>query len=303
MGHSLLRYVKNVFRSSTSICIKSYRHYGKDWSVDDVAKHLSKAEVNKILVMAGAGISTPSGIPDFRTPGTGLYDSLQKYDLPYPEAIFDIDFFHQNPQPFYTLAKQLYPGNFLPNIAHNFCKLLQDKNKLLRMYTQNIDGLERLAGIVPEKLVESHGSFFTAKCTKCQKSYVEEEFKDQVMAQQIPKCSSCNGVIKPDIVFFGENLPERFFLHTRDVMVADTLIIMGTSLEVEPFASIANMVEEDVPRILINKTPVRSFVTSDTPSDVLMLGDLEDNIKILSDKLGWRDELEKLNGKFSSKKN
>ena len=80
----------------------------------------------------------------FRTPGTGLYDNLQQYRIPYPEAIFDIDFFHHNPKPFFTLAKELYPtGKYRPNFIHYFVRLLHDKGMLLRMYTQNIDGLER----------------------------------------------------------------------------------------------------------------------------------------------------------------
>ena len=79
-----------------------------------------------------------------RTPGTGLYDNLQKYNLPYPEAVFDIDYFSHDPQPFFTLAKALYPsGEYRPNIAHYFVKLLHNKDLLFRMYTQNIDGLER----------------------------------------------------------------------------------------------------------------------------------------------------------------
>ena len=78
------------------------------------------------------------------TPGTGLYDNLQQYNVPYPEAIFDIDFFHHNPRPFFTLAKELYPsGKYRPNYIHYFARLLSDRGVLLRMYTQNIDGLER----------------------------------------------------------------------------------------------------------------------------------------------------------------
>ena len=78
-----------------------------------------------------------------RSPGSGLYDNLQQYDLPYAEAIFEINFFHHNPRPFFALAKELYPGNYQPNLTHYFVRLLQDKGQLLRMYTQNIDGLER----------------------------------------------------------------------------------------------------------------------------------------------------------------
>lgn len=84
-----------------------------------------------------------------RTPGTGLYDNLQQYNIPYPEAIFDIDFFHHNPRPFFALAKELYPsGKYRPNYIHYFARLLNDRGMLLRMYTQNIDGLERCKLII-----------------------------------------------------------------------------------------------------------------------------------------------------------
>lgn len=78
-----------------------------------------------------------------RSPGSGLYDNLQKYNLPYAEAIFEINYFHHNPKPFFALAKELHPGNYRPNLTHYFVRLLHDKGQLLRMYTQNIDGLER----------------------------------------------------------------------------------------------------------------------------------------------------------------
>ncbi|RUS12426.1 DHS-like NAD/FAD-binding domain-containing protein, partial [Endogone sp. FLAS-F59071] len=124
-----------------------------------------------IIVMTGAGISTAAGIPDFRTPGTGLYDNLQKYKLPYPEAIFTILLRREckNPEPFYAVAKQLYPGKLFPTKTHYFILLLHSKNLLLRNFTLNIDTLERIAGIPEDILVEAHGSFASAKCVICHK--------------------------------------------------------------------------------------------------------------------------------------
>ncbi|XP_032919717.1 NAD-dependent protein deacetylase sirtuin-3, mitochondrial isoform X2 [Catharus ustulatus] len=132
--------------------------------------------------MAGAGISTPSGIPDFRSPGSGLYSNLEQYDIPYPEAIFELGYFFVNPKPFFTLAKELYPGNYRPNSAHYFLRLLHDKGLLLRLYTQNIDGLERAAGIPPDRLVEAHGTFATATCTVCQRNFPGEDFRVEPFA-------------------------------------------------------------------------------------------------------------------------
>jgi NAD-dependent deacetylase sirtuin 3 len=249
--------------------------------------------------MAGAGISTASGIPDFRSPGSGLYNNLHQYNLPFAEAVFDIQYFQQNPQPFFTLAKELYPGNYRPNATHYFVRLLQEKGKLWRMYTQNIDGLERIAGIKPDHLVEAHGTFATATCTTCLKTYTCDDIRDKVLTGVIPKCihDSCQGVIKPDIVFFGEQLPERFWLHMADMPVADLLIVMGTSLEVEPFASISRLVTWWTPRVLINREIVGEFLYSDRGKDVIQEGDVVNSIKQLIDKVGWTKALEDLTAK------
>eukprot|EP01097_Dermamoeba_algensis_P007550 TRINITY_DN478_c0_g1_i6.p1 TRINITY_DN478_c0_g1~~TRINITY_DN478_c0_g1_i6.p1 ORF type:complete len:176 (-),score=31.52 TRINITY_DN478_c0_g1_i6:563-1090(-) len=161
--------------------------------------------------MTGAGISVAAGIPDFRTPGTGLYDNLQKYNLPEPTAVFDIEFFRENPKPFFLLAKELYPGNFKPTKTHYFIRLLHEKGLLLRNFTQNIDTLERLAGVPGDALVEAHGSFSDAHCIDCQKEHSFEFVKEIVFSDKIARCTSCGGLVKPDIVFFGESLPNRFY--------------------------------------------------------------------------------------------
>lgn len=204
----------------------------KQQTLEDIAKSIRDQQSKRVVVMAGAGISTPSGIPDFRSPGSGLYDNLQQYNLPYAEAIFEINFFHQNPNPFFALAKELYPGNYQPNLTHYFVRLLHEKGQLLRMYTQNIDGLERLAGIPPEMLVEAHGTFATATCTVCLRKYKDKDLRPAVMSGTVPKCPTCKGVVKPDIVFFGEELPQHFLKYLTDFPLADLLIVMGTSLEV-----------------------------------------------------------------------
>ncbi|MCL4118678.1 UNVERIFIED_CONTAM: hypothetical protein GTU68_028020 [Idotea baltica] len=191
---------------------------------------------SSFLVMAGAGLSTPSGIPDFRSPDTGLYAKLQKYNLPYPEAIFDIDYFMMDSKPFFTLAQDLYPGVWhKPNVGHFFLRLLQMEKKLQRLYTQNIDGLERLAGITEDKLVESHGTFSSATCTLCCEKHDINMVKDSILSGNTPiicRRKGCKGQVKPDIVFFGENLPKKFWNFEEDVLTTDALLVIGTSLEV-----------------------------------------------------------------------
>ncbi|KAL9955652.1 hypothetical protein ACROYT_G037005 [Oculina patagonica] len=265
-------------------------------SVEDIVNLIKDDKCKNIIVMAGAGISTPSGIPDFRTPGTGLYDNLQQYKIPEPTAIFDLDYFWFDPRPFFCLAKSLYPGNYQPNYVHYFVKLLHDKGLLLRMYTQNIDGLERLAEVPASKLVEAHGTFSTASCIRCHKSYDGEQIKQTVMNGDIPRCSSprCTGVIKPDIVFFGEDLPKRFYSYIVDFTKCDLLLIMGTSLEVEPFAGIASAVDRSTPRLLLNMEIVGPFSrrSEKRSNDIVQRGDVVDGVKKLVDLLGWSESMD-----------
>lgn len=260
-----------------------------------VARLVKLGRCKNIVVVAGAGISTASGIPDFRTPGTGLYANLEKYSIPYPEAIFNIDYFSNDPQPFFSLAKALYPGTHRPNYIHYFIRTLHLKGLLLRTYTQNIDGLEKLCGLPEDKLVEAHGSFATASCHLCYTTYPADEAKHAIMNDKVPVCSFCAATVKPDVVFFGEDLPEKYFLHTEDFPKADLLIIMGTSLQIEPCASLVNTVRAAVPRLLLNRHAVGPF--QKTPlrrGDYVELGDLEVTVRRFAELLGWSGDIEEL---------
>lgn len=126
-----------------------------------------------------------AGIPDFRSPGVGLYENLKKYKLPYPTAIFEVDYFLHKPKPFFSLAKELYPGKFKPTPCHYFIRLLHEKGQLLRHYTQNIDTLERIAGIPDNKLVEAHGTFHSNHCLGCKREYSMDWMKG-VQSVSIP---------------------------------------------------------------------------------------------------------------------
>ncbi|KAI7802369.1 NAD-dependent protein deacetylase sirtuin-3 [Triplophysa rosa] len=260
-----------------------------------ISRLMKLGRVRNIVVVAGAGISTASGIPDFRTPGTGLYANLVKYDIPYPEAIFNIDYFSDNPHPFFSLAKELYPGYHRPNYVHYFIRMLHQKGLLLRMYTQNIDGLENLCGIPDDKLVEAHGSFATAACHLCYTPYSAEEAKQAIMNDKIPICTFCAGAVKPNVVFFGEDLPEKYFQHAEDFPKADLLMILGTSLKIEPFASLVNTVKSTVPRLLLNRDPVGPFERRPLKrGDYMELGDLVDSVQKFADILGWHSEIQHL---------
>ncbi|XP_066108623.1 NAD-dependent protein deacetylase sirtuin-3-like isoform X3 [Saccopteryx bilineata] len=271
-------------------------------SLQDIAELIRARACQRVVVMVGAGISTPSGIPDFRSPGTGFYSSLQHCDVPYPEAIFELTYFFHNPKPFFTWARDMFPGSYRPNVIHYFLRLLHDKGLLLRLYTQNIDGLERASGIPDSKLVEAHGSFASATCTVCLRNFPGEDFWAAVRGGSIPRCAVCTGVVKPDIVFFGEALPQRFWLHVVDFPTADLLLILGTSLQVEPFASLSEAVRSSVPRLFMNREAVGALAWHPRSKDVVQLGDLVDSVERLVELLGWTEELKDLVQRETGKK-
>lgn len=261
-------------------------------SIEAVAKYILENDVRRIVVMVGAGISTSAGIPDFRSPDTGIYSNLAHLELPDPEAVFSITFFRENPRPFYALARELYPGRYRPTIAHSFIKLLHDKGRLLKHFTQNIDCLEREAGLPGDAIIEAHGSFATQRCIDCGVEYPEKEMKEAIMEGKVPYCPRCNGIVKPDIVFFGEGLPEEFIVNRGLPEEADLCIVMGSSLSVYPFASLPGFVREGVPRVLINMDRAGSL--GSRPDDVLLLGDCDAGVRRFAKALGWLDELEAL---------
>ncbi|XP_054758706.2 NAD-dependent protein deacetylase sirtuin-2-like isoform X1 [Lytechinus pictus] len=280
----------------------------KELTLQGVADFVKEGKCKKVIVMSGAGISTSAGIPDFRSPGTGLYDNLQKYNLPNPQAIFEIGFFRENPEPFFTLSKELFPGAFFPTPSHFFIRLLHEKGILLRHYTQNIDTLDRIAGVPDEKIMEAHGSYHTGHCLNCNEEYTEELMREKIMADLIPKCAKCDegGVIKPDVVFFGESLPHLFpRLVSEDFPQCDLLIVMGTSLVVQPFASLVDKVPETTPRLLINMEKTgqvdpmmmmfgfssgMDFDSDDKYRDVAYIGPCDEGCEKLADLVGWKKD-------------
>lgn len=234
-------------------------------------------------------------VPDFRSPGTGLYANLARLNLPTAESVFDIAYFRENPNPFYVLAKELYPGNYKPTLSHAFIALLAKKGLLVKLFTQNIDCLEREAGVPGELIIEAHGSFATQRCIDCKTEFPDDIMKQHVLSGEVPHCvnkESCNGLVKPDIVFFGEALPSAFFKSLPVLEQADLALVMGTSLTVQPFATLPEKLEDDCPRVLFNMERVGSLGTR--PDDVLALGDCDANVCTLADELGWLDELHKL---------
>ena len=295
----------------------SDKHILESSDIDGVAKFIIEKAQN-IIVMVGAGISVSAGIPDFRSPGTGLYSKLESYNLPYPEAVFTLDYFKKNPEAFYTLAKEIYPGLHCPTPTHYFLKLLDLKKKLLRVYTQNIDSLENIAGLDKSKIIAAHGNFDTASCIETGENVDPDKVKEYILSGPNgwkEMTEKYGGLVKPDIVFFGENLPKKFFDNIdNDFTKCDMLIVIGTSLKVNPFASLIDKVSKSTPRLLINREKVgisSNFMVSngfkfdkDKFRDIALITDCDLGIKKLSNKLKWGKDLEDLvfngNIKFNS---
>lgn len=189
-------------------------------------------ESKRIVFFGGAGISTESGIPDFRS-AAGIYHQENKLSYS-PEEILSRPFFNRHPEVFYDFyrTKMLHP-EARPNPAHQLLAALEKAGRLKAIVTQNIDGLHQMAG--SQNVLELHGSIHRNYCMSCHEFYT----LDQVMQgpAPVPLCMACQGVIKPDVVLYGENLNEDTMERSiRAIAEADLLLIGGTSLTVQPAA-------------------------------------------------------------------
>lgn len=281
------------------------------FDLEGIAQYIAEKRCTRVVVMCGAGISTSAGIPDFRTPGTGLYDNLQRFNLPQAESIFELNFFRRNPGAFYELAREMWPGNYEPTPAHYFVRLLHEKGILLRCYSQNIDSLECRAGLPAEKLVAAHGNFDTAHVIDKEPEILVDinELKaalDKGEEGWQKLKEEKGGLVKPKIVFFGEELPERFArLHRTDLANCDLLIVMGTSLVVHPFAGLVSYAARTAPRLLVNRDQAGTCESlkfgfrfhlekGKNWRDVFHEGDCDGGCTALADLLGWKADLEAL---------
>ncbi|KAF8959194.1 NAD-dependent histone deacetylase sir2 [Entomortierella lignicola] len=293
-------------------------------SLDHVVSLIKNSK--RIMVLTGAGVSVSCGIPDFRSED-GIYSRLSEFELDDPQQMFDLDFFRERPQIFYSFAREIFPSNFIPSPSHYFIKLLESQDKLLRNYTQNIDTLEQKAGI--RKVLQCHGSFATASCVRCGHQVPGDEIKEQIFKQEVAYCKVCKtpspppkakkrsksgyhssddddddddddestkALMKPDIVFFGEKLPAVFHQSLKeDREKVDLLIVIGSSLKVAPVSDIMHQLPNSVPQILINRTPNHQM-----EFDVQLLGNCDNIVAELCRMVGWELKHEKLPGGTSN---
>ena len=225
---------------------------GRDNPVDKVAELILASE--KITVFTGAGISTESGLPDFRSPG-GIWDRFNPEDFTYQKFISH----DETRRLWWQLIREgSLSAQIKPNPAHYAIAELDKMGKLDAVITQNIDNLHQTAGVPDDKVFELHGNLKRAVCLDCGQHYPFEKIAVLLNeGQHSPRCEGCSGILKPNIVFFGEMLPEAVFeTATRRAERTDLLIIIGSTLVVYPAADIPmRACYSGVKLVIINLSP------------------------------------------------
>ncbi len=198
------------------------------------------------VALTGAGISVPSGIPDFRTPETGLWANVD------PMEVAHIDVFERDPARFWSYYRPRFQalGDKAPNPAHEALAELERRGLLEGVITQNIDRLHWAAG--SRNVVEVHGSIETSSCTRCAASFEIDEVEELFDARGVAICSTCGGAVKPDVVLFGELLPESAVARAHSLAErAELMICVGSSLAVHPVAGLPQLTLERGGRLAI----------------------------------------------------
>lgn len=212
--------------------------------VSEIKTWIEKAD--SVVVLTGAGVSTDSGIPDFRS-AAGIYADSRNNE------VFDLSAFTRDPSGFYRFAQTFYPQVYRarPNVAHTVPLTWQGEGRILTTVTQNVDDCHQRAGASPVHTL--HGSVRTSQCLACRQSVLTETLLPCIARGDSPVCS-CGGVFKPDIVFFGEMLPEDAWnASAQAIQHADVLVVLGTSLNVYPAASLPAYRHQTTRLVIINR--------------------------------------------------
>jgi NAD-dependent deacetylase len=223
-------------------------------------------EADRAVVLTGAGVSVPSGIPDFRTPGTGLWEKVN------PMEVAHIDAFRRDPDRFWSFYSDRFAGlvEKRPNPAHEAIAEIERRGLVRGVITQNIDRLHRAAG--SRRVVEVHGSIDHCVCPECGGRVGLDEVLEILQASPTPECSACIAALKPDVVLFGELLPEAAMAEAHALaQEADLMICVGSSLEVFPVASLPGLTLDRGGRLaLVTQGPT----PYDAHADVKLDGDV-----------------------------
>lgn len=245
-------------------------------NIDTVAELLRKAK--RAVVLTGAGISTPSGIPDFRSEGTGLWSKDE------PMEVASLSTFRTDPERFFVwfrpLASLIF--NAEPNPAHIALADLENAGYIHSIITQNIDALHQKAG--SKNVIEMHGTFRTLSCTQCfQKSEAQIYSQAFIERGTLPRCLECDGLMKPDAILFGEQLPQlAWYDAQRDSRQCDLMVVAGSSLEVLPVAGLPmQAIDRGAHLVILNNTP--TYI--DVRADVTIQEDLAEIIPVIAEQV------------------
>jgi NAD-dependent deacetylase len=224
---------------------------GKKDSLIEAAKLFREA--SKILVFTGAGMSTESGIPDFRSPG-GIWSKYDPSDFLYQRIISD----ERAREKYWKMSTEYYETmkTALPSPGHLAIKELEEMGKLLSVVTQNIDNLHQKAGNAVDKVIEIHGNAFSVTCLSCGRRYGRDVIEKRLRSgNKVPACDVCSGVLKPDTISFGQTMPQDKVQESfRLARECDLCLVLGSSLVVYPAASIpAYAVQQGAKLIIINR--------------------------------------------------
>ena len=226
------------------------------------------AGARRILIFTGAGISTESGIPDFRSPG-GVWDRFDPMEFTYQKFVGS----EESRKKYWALSKLFYEPLVAakPNPAHDACVTLDRWGRLDCVVTQNIDGLHQRAGLPAERVIELHGTALTASCLSCRDRHSRDEIQARVAAgEDVPRCEKCGGILKPDTVSFGQAMPEKETAEAfRRAEACDLCWVIGSSLVVTPAAHVPLAAAQSGARLIIlngSETPL------DDRADVVLRG-------------------------------
>ena len=254
---------------------------------------LKNNSLHNIVFMVGAGISTTAGIPDFRSK-TGLFQQLQdKYNMSSPEEFFYKSTFLEHPEYFYEFCKNFDLSKTIPTLTHKFMNYMVKKGLVKYIFTQNIDGLELKAGIPKEKLVFAHGTFSEGHCPKCKIEIDVNLINKGIQDGIVYRCPTCNGPCKPNIVFYGEQLPDSFFDKGHSINDSELGIVMGTSLKVQPFSLLPRMLNEKAWKIAINRSLIGKFGYNFLSiNSIFLQGTTDDVIKKIIHDCDWQEDFD-----------
>jgi NAD-dependent deacetylase len=229
------------------------------------------------VALTGAGVSVPSGIPDFRTPETGLWANVD------PMEVAHIDVFERDPARFWSYYRPRFHslGDKRPNAAHAALAELERRGLLEGVITQNIDRLHRAAG--SRNVVEVHGSIETSSCTRCRARFEIDEVDGLFDADGVARCSTCSGPVKPDVVLFGELLPQGAMAMAHELAGrAELMICVGSSLAVHPVAALPGVTLEGGGRLaIVTKGPT----PYDGAAEIKLEGEVDEELGALVEAL------------------